>query len=443
MFEPLVNFLCIRARMFFAGQQQSRAHHRLSQFTQQHRRDRMIRNPQADRTAPFVFQAPWSLARSLEQEGVRPRRMRAQQSILPVVDQGVFADVRKVAAYQREVMIAVGLANFADAFECGFVADMTAQRITRISGINQHRAAAQRFHRLADIAALRTDRMQLQIDAHRVGYDTRMNQLLEWLPLIVFFVTFEVRDIYWATAALMIACVLQLVIHRLRAGSFKTMHLITTGVVLVLGTATLLLHDQRFIQWKLTVLLGLTSAVFVGSLAVGKRPLVRRLLEAAFPEPLAVSARVWLLLNSLWAAWFAAFAILNLYVARNFSVSVWVKFKVFGFPAATMLFMLPQVFWLASKATAAPAVSRAQRLRERLQKRFAPAQLTVEDESHLHEGHAGAAGGQSHFRIRIVAEAFRGISSVARHRLIYAAVDDLMKSDIHALAIEALAPDNS
>jgi BolA protein len=108
-----------------------------------------------------------------------------------------------------------------------------------------------------------------------------------------------------------------------------------------------------------------------------------------------------------------------------------------------MLFMLPQVFWLASKATAAPAVSRAQRLRERLQKRFAPAQLTVEDESHLHEGHAGAAGGQSHFRIRIVAEAFRGISSVARHRLIYAAVDDLMKSDIHALAIEALAPDNS
>ena len=50
--------------------------------------------------------------------------------------------------------------------------------------------------------------------------------------------------------------------------------------------------------------------------------------------------------------------------------------------------------------------------------------------------------GKSHFRIRIVAEAFRGISSVARHRLIYAAVDDLMKTDIHALAIEALPPDS-
>jgi intracellular septation protein len=285
--------------------------------------------------------------------------------------------------------------------------------------------------------------MQLQIDAHDVGYDTRMNQLLEWSPLIVFFAAFELKDIYWATAALMVACVVQLLIHRLRAGSFKTMHIITTCVVLVLGAATLLLHDQRFIQWKLTVLLGLTSAVFLGSMVIGKQPLVRRLLEAAIPEPLAVSARAWLLINLLWAAWFAAFALLNLYVARHFEVSVWVKFKVFGFPAATMLFMLPQVFWLAARASPAPVGTRAQRLRERLESRFAPAQLTVVDESHLHEGHAGAAGGQSHFRIRIVAEAFRGISSVARHRLVYAAVDDLMKSDIHALAIEALPPDKS
>jgi intracellular septation protein len=293
--------------------------------------------------------------------------------------------------------------------------------------------------------------MQLQIDAHRVGYDTRMTQLLEWAPLVVFFVTFKVRDIYWATAALMIACVLQLLIHRLRTGGFKTMHIVTTCVVLILGTATLLLHDQRFIQWKLTVLLGLTSAVFLGSMVIGERPLVRRLLEASFSEPLAVSARGWLLINLLWAAWFAAFALLNLYVARNFTVDAWIKFKVFGFPGATMLFMLPQVFWLASKAVNQPApagptapvnpASRAQRLRERLQSRFAPAQLSVEDESHLHEGHAGAAGGQSHFRVRIVSEAFRGIPSVARHRLIYAAVDDLLKSDIHALAIEALPPD--
>ena len=79
-------------------------------------------------------------------------------------------------------------------------------------------------------------------------------------------------------------------------------------------------------------------------------------------------------------------------------------------------------------------------LRERLETRFAPSLLTIVDESHLHAGHAGAAGGHGHFRVIIVAEAFRGVSPVARHRLIYAAVDDLMKTDIHALAIEASAP---
>jgi len=84
--------------------------------------------------------------------------------------------------------------------------------------------------------------------------------------------------------------------------------------------------------------------------------------------------------------------------------------------------------------------SREQRLRQCLESQFAPALLVIEDESHLHAGHAGAAGGHGHFRIRIVAEAFRGMPPVARHRLIYAAVGDLLKTDIHALAIEASAP---
>ena len=83
---------------------------------------------------------------------------------------------------------------------------------------------------------------------------------------------------------------------------------------------------------------------------------------------------------------------------------------------------------------------RAQRLRQLLESRFAPEVLVIEDESHLHAGHAGAKGGQSHFRVKIVAEAFRGVTPVARHRLVYAAVDDLLKADIHALAIEASPP---
>jgi intracellular septation protein len=195
--------------------------------------------------------------------------------------------------------------------------------------------------------------MQLQVDTHFVGYDTRMNQLLEWLPLLVFFVGFKLLGIYWATAALMGACVLQLVVHRLRTGQFKTMHIATTVVVLVLGSATLLLHDRRFIQWKPTVLLALAAVVFLGSMAIGKQPLARRMLEAVFNEPLQISARAWLLINSLWVGWLALLAAANIYVAQNFAESVWVNFKVFGITAAMLIFMLPQVLWLSGKTKAA------------------------------------------------------------------------------------------
>ncbi|MGO9038018.1 MAG: BolA family protein [Steroidobacteraceae bacterium] len=86
------------------------------------------------------------------------------------------------------------------------------------------------------------------------------------------------------------------------------------------------------------------------------------------------------------------------------------------------------------------AAERQARMRRQLIASFAPVELDIEDESHRHAGHAGAAGGAGHFRVRIVAEAFRGKSPVARHRLVYAALGDMLKGDIHALAIEALAP---
>lgn len=79
-------------------------------------------------------------------------------------------------------------------------------------------------------------------------------------------------------------------------------------------------------------------------------------------------------------------------------------------------------------------------LRARLQS-LAPQQLDIEDESQRHAGHAGAREGGGHFRLRIVAAAFAGQSTMARHRLVYQAAGDLMRGRIHALAIEAKAPD--
>jgi BolA protein len=72
-----------------------------------------------------------------------------------------------------------------------------------------------------------------------------------------------------------------------------------------------------------------------------------------------------------------------------------------------------------------------------------PDSLRIEDESHLHAGHAGAAGGAGHYRVHIVAACFKGLRPIARHRLVYDQVQDLMPHEVHALSIHALAPDES
>ena len=78
-------------------------------------------------------------------------------------------------------------------------------------------------------------------------------------------------------------------------------------------------------------------------------------------------------------------------------------------------------------------------LRERLQA-LAPVELEIADDSHLHAGHAGARDGGGHYRLHIVSTAFAGKNTVARHRLIYDTLGDLMRSRIHALAIRAELP---
>jgi BolA protein len=81
------------------------------------------------------------------------------------------------------------------------------------------------------------------------------------------------------------------------------------------------------------------------------------------------------------------------------------------------------------------------RIRSKLTEAFAPAALEVVDESHLHKGHAAhRPGGETHFRVKIAAEAFRGLPRVKAHRLVYDALAGEIAAGIHALAIEAKAP---
>jgi stress-induced morphogen len=85
--------------------------------------------------------------------------------------------------------------------------------------------------------------------------------------------------------------------------------------------------------------------------------------------------------------------------------------------------------------------NRVRQIEDRLVESFAPQELLVKDQSHLHAGHAGAQDGRGHYDVRIVSKAFEGQPALARHRMVYKALGELMETDIHALKIHARTPD--
>ena len=87
-----------------------------------------------------------------------------------------------------------------------------------------------------------------------------------------------------------------------------------------------------------------------------------------------------------------------------------------------------------------PREQRVPAIRAALEAALSPLRLRIEDQSHLHAGHAGARDGRGHFRVEIVSDAFAGMSPIARHRAVYAALGALMTTDIHALSIVARTP---
>lgn len=86
------------------------------------------------------------------------------------------------------------------------------------------------------------------------------------------------------------------------------------------------------------------------------------------------------------------------------------------------------------------STSRVSRIEQALRAALQPEELEIIDEGHLHVGHAGAKDGRGHFRVRMVSDQFIGMAPLARHRAVYAALGQLMDTDIHALALKLKAP---
>ena len=87
-------------------------------------------------------------------------------------------------------------------------------------------------------------------------------------------------------------------------------------------------------------------------------------------------------------------------------------------------------------------MDRIAEIKTRLEQALSPTHIDIIDESHLHAGHAGAASGAGHFSVTVISDKFAGQSAIQRHRMVYLAVNDLMPSEIHALSINAQAPND-
>ncbi len=169
-----------------------------------------------------------------------------------------------------------------------------------------------------------------------------MKPLLEFFPIIFFFIAYKLYDIYIATAVVIVATILQIITYWLLYRKVETMQWITLGLVSVMGGATLYLQDEQFIKWKLTIIEWLFGGVFLVSQFVGSKTFIERMMGANLELP----GPIWKRLNFSWAMFFICVGSLNIYVMDRYSTDEWVNFKTFGVPGLMLIFIVIQMIFL-------------------------------------------------------------------------------------------------
>ncbi len=170
-----------------------------------------------------------------------------------------------------------------------------------------------------------------------------MKLLLDFFPIILFFVTFKVAGIYWATGVAIIATVLQIAWLRFRTGKVEVMQWLSLGVIVVFGGATLLAHSETFIKWKPTVLYWLMG----GALVVGQLFFKRNLLKSLMGAQIELPEAGWRVMLHSWTAFLLLMGVLNLWVAYTFDTDTWVNFKLFGGLGLMAVFVIGQALWMS------------------------------------------------------------------------------------------------
>ena len=184
-----------------------------------------------------------------------------------------------------------------------------------------------------------------------------MKQLLDFIPLILFFIVykmdprvlslgtaeFELGGPFSATLVLMVTSVLVYGGLYLKNRQLEKSHAVTLVAVIIFGGMTLAFNDEAFLKWKAPIVNWIFAAAFLGSQFIGEKTLLERMMGHALQVP----QDIWLKMNISWVIFFILLGFANLFVAFTFHAS-WVDFKVFGSLILTILFVIGQ-FLMISK----------------------------------------------------------------------------------------------
>ena len=181
--------------------------------------------------------------------------------------------------------------------------------------------------------------------------NSKIKLLLDFGPLLVFFLAYRFAGLLAATAALIVFTLLSLAITYAREKQIAAMPLISGVAITILGGLTLFLHDETFIKIKPTLVNLLFAGILLGGLCFGK-PLFKYVLGHA----ISLEDKGWRILSLRWGLFFIFLAGLNEFIWRNFPTDFWVNFKVFGMFTLTMLFTLSQIplikkYWIEESSS--------------------------------------------------------------------------------------------
>lgn len=163
-----------------------------------------------------------------------------------------------------------------------------------------------------------------------------MKTLLDSLPAVIFLGVYFLKDVYAATIALIVSLFALVAFYWIAEKRLHKAHFITALVALALGGLTIYLHNDTFIQYKPTLVYGIFALALAGSHMIGDKVLLQRMGEKTLPLP----EPVWRKVNIAWVVYFAFSAVLNIWVAKNFSYDHWMLFKFPGTVILMFVFML-------------------------------------------------------------------------------------------------------